>query len=117
MLVYGILNQAGFTIISGEIGGGKTTLLRQLLHSIDGQITVGLISNTVMGQGTLLEWILLSLNQPFDHIKYVGLLHSKKITVHIVEEVLGDGDKFGLVPHYPLGPPRLVKQHHPASKK
>jgi type II secretory pathway predicted ATPase ExeA len=74
MLEYGILNQAGFTVITGEIGCGKTTLLRQLLHSIDGEITVGLISNTMMGQGTLLEWILLSLNQPFDQTKYVGLL-------------------------------------------
>lgn len=74
MLEYSILNEAGFTVITGEIGSGKTTLLRQLLHSIDERITVGLISNTMMGQGTLLEWILLSLNQPFDHAKYVGLL-------------------------------------------
>ena len=35
MLEYGILNEAGFTVITGEIGSGKTTLLRQLLHSID----------------------------------------------------------------------------------
>ena len=74
MLEYGILNQAGFTVITGEIGSGKTTLLRQLLHSMDDRITVGLISNTMMGQGNLLEWILLSLNQPFDHAKYVALL-------------------------------------------
>ena len=73
MLEYGILNQAGFTVITGEIGSGKTTLLRQLLHSIDNRITVGLISNTMMGQGNLLEWILLSLNQPFEQTKYVGL--------------------------------------------
>jgi general secretion pathway protein A len=32
MLEYGILNQAGLTAITGEIGCGKTTLL---LHSID----------------------------------------------------------------------------------
>lgn len=74
MLEYGILNQAGFTVITGDIGSGKTTLLRQLLHSVvDSQITVGLISNTLMAQGTLLEWILLSLNQPFNHEKYVAL--------------------------------------------
>jgi general secretion pathway protein A len=73
MLEYGILNQAGFTVVTGEIGCGKTTLLRQLLFHIDDRITVGLISNTMMGQGTLLEWVLLSLNQPFDHVKYVAL--------------------------------------------
>ena len=257
MLEYSILNEAGFTVITGEIGSGKTTLLRQLLHSIDERITVGLISNTMMGQGSLLEWILLSLNQPFDHLKYVGLLrqfqefliseyeqgrhtvlmideaqnldlaaleelrmlsninadgaqllqiilvgqpqlrvmlqrpelvqfaqritsdfhlgpltvdeamqyihhrvslsgakehlfskeaahmiadassgipriinavcdaalvygyalHAKKITVNIVQEVLGDRNKFGLVPLRPAGPPRLVKQPNPGSKK
>ncbi len=74
MLEYGILHEAGFTVITGEIGSGKTTLLRQLLHSLDDRVTVGLISNTMMGQGNLLEWILLALNQPFDHVKYVALL-------------------------------------------
>jgi len=34
-LAYGILNQAGFTVVTGEIGCGKTALLHQLLHSID----------------------------------------------------------------------------------
>ena len=30
MLEYGMMNQAGFTVISGEIGSGKTTLLKML---------------------------------------------------------------------------------------
>jgi type II secretory pathway predicted ATPase ExeA len=76
MLEYGILNQAGFTVITGDVGSGKTTLLRQLLHNIsDGRITVGLIANTLMAQGSLLEWIMLSLNQPFHQEKYVALFH------------------------------------------
>jgi general secretion pathway protein A len=73
MLEYGILNQAGFTVITGEIGCGKTTLLRQLLHNFDESVTVGLISNAMMGQGTLLEWIHLSLNLPFDNTNHVAL--------------------------------------------
>ena len=73
MLEFGILSQAGFTVITGEIGCGKTTLLRQLLQNLDGQITVGLVSNTLIAQGTLLEWVLLSLNQPFESNKYVAL--------------------------------------------
>ncbi len=73
MLEFGILSQAGFTVITGEIGCGKTTLLRQLLQNMDGQVTVGLVSNTLIAQGTLLEWVLLSLNQPFDSVKYVAL--------------------------------------------
>ncbi len=73
MLEYGILNQAGFTVVTGEIGSGKTTLLRQLLGGLDRRITVGLVTNVMPGAGRLLEWILLALNQPFENASYVGL--------------------------------------------
>jgi type II secretory pathway predicted ATPase ExeA len=48
---------------------------------------------------------------------YGFALHSKKITIHIVQEVLGDRDKFGLVPLHPSGPPRLVNRQHLPPKK
>jgi hypothetical protein len=48
---------------------------------------------------------------------YGYALHAKKITVNIVNEVLGDRNKHGLVPLRPAGPPRLVKQPHSGSKK
>ena len=38
LLEYGIMNQAGFTVISGDIGTGKTTLIRQLLNNIDPKV-------------------------------------------------------------------------------
>jgi general secretion pathway protein A len=66
MLEYGILNNAGFTVITGEIGCGKTTLLRYLLRNLDGQMTVGLITTTPRGKAELLQWVMMSLNQPFE---------------------------------------------------
>ena len=33
MLEFGIMNSAGFTVITGEIGSGKTTLVRYLLRN------------------------------------------------------------------------------------
>ena len=66
MLEYGILNQAGFTVITGDIGCGKTTLVRELLRHIDERVTVGLVSNIMPGSGKLLEWVMMSLNQPFE---------------------------------------------------
>src|SRR5262245_52140175 len=66
MLEFGVLNNAGFVVITGEIGSGKTTLLRHLLRKLSPDINIGLISNTPQGREELLQWILMSLNQPFE---------------------------------------------------
>src|SRR5712692_2227263 len=66
MLEFGVMNNAGFTVITGEIGSGKTTLLRFLLRRLDPQVSVGLISNTPRGKDGLLGWVMMSLNQPFE---------------------------------------------------
>ena len=66
MLEFGVMNNAGFTVITGDIGCGKTTLLRYLLRNLDSHITVGLISNTPRAKAELLQWVMMSLNQPFE---------------------------------------------------
>jgi type II secretory pathway predicted ATPase ExeA len=62
MLEYGFLNEAGFTVITGEIGSGKTTLVRQLLSQIraNENLRIGLVSNTHRSFGELLQWVLLA---------------------------------------------------------
>jgi type II secretory pathway predicted ATPase ExeA len=67
------MNSAGFTVITGEIGSGKTTLIRRLLRKLDPRLTVGLISNTQPGSKDLLSWILMALNQSFENASYVAL--------------------------------------------
>jgi len=64
LLEYGLMNQAGFTVISGDIGTGKTTLIRQLLNQIDDTLRVGLISNTHQTFGDLMQWIALAYDLP-----------------------------------------------------
>jgi type II secretory pathway predicted ATPase ExeA len=73
MLEFGVMNSAGFTVITGEIGSGKTTLVRRLLRKLDQSVNVALISNTPHGRKELLQWVMMSLNQPFDE-KYSELL-------------------------------------------
>jgi len=73
MLEYGVMNSAGFTVITGEIGAGKTTLIRRLLQRLDSSINVGLITTTPRGRKELLQWIMMSLDIPFDE-KYAKLL-------------------------------------------
>lgn len=60
LLEYGMMNQAGFNVITGEIGTGKTTLIRHLLGQMDRNVTVGLISNTHRSFGELMQWILFA---------------------------------------------------------
>jgi general secretion pathway protein A len=75
MLRYGLMNQAGFTVITGEIGSGKTTLIRQLLNEIeiDQSTTVGIVSNTHRTFGELLEWVLLAFKLEYRGKKKVEL--------------------------------------------
>jgi general secretion pathway protein A len=73
MLEYGIANHAGFTVVTGEIGAGKTTLIKHLLKKLPGNITVGLVSNIVGDRGDLLSWLLMAFRQDFEGQSYVGL--------------------------------------------
>lgn len=60
MLQYSLTMQNGFTVLSGEIGSGKTTLIRHLLDKVGTNLTVGLISNTHESFGELLQWVLMA---------------------------------------------------------
>lgn len=74
MLEFGIRNSAGFTVITGEIGSGKTTLVRHLLRKLDPKFAVGLISNTPQGTDGLLRWVMMSLDQSYEG-SYPELFH------------------------------------------
>lgn len=65
MLEYGVLNHAGFTVITGEIGCGKTTLIRHLLGQLGAEFRVGLISNAQQDFGELLQWVLMAFDLDF----------------------------------------------------
>lgn len=73
MLEYGIQNRAGFSVITGEVGCGKTSLIRHLLNNLDLNHTVGLVSNTHEDIADLLEWIMLAFGEPFDGLSQVAL--------------------------------------------
>lgn len=62
LLEYGLMNQASFSVITGDIGTGKTTLIRQLLNQMERDTVVGLITNTHSSFGELLQWILMAFN-------------------------------------------------------
>ena len=61
-LQYGLMSHAGITVVTGEIGSGKTTLIRSILNKIKEQCTVGVITNTHSAFGDLLTWVLAAFN-------------------------------------------------------
>lgn len=74
MLEYGILTCAPITLITGEVGAGKTTLVQHLLKNMDERAKIGLISNAHGSRGELLRWVLMALGQPADpQATYVDL--------------------------------------------
>lgn len=73
MLEYGITNRAAFAVICGDIGCGKTTLIRHLLNNLGPDITVGVLSSTHQDVRDLLNWIMLAFRQPYDGLSAVAL--------------------------------------------
>lgn len=73
MLEYGVQNRAGFSVICGEIGCGKTTLVRHLLNNLGDELTVGIVYNTHEKIDDLLGWIMLSFSQPYEGMSSIAL--------------------------------------------
>ena len=66
VLEYGVITRSPITVVTGEVGVGKTTLIQKLLQTLDDDITLGLISNAQGGRGELLQWALNSLGVETD---------------------------------------------------
>jgi len=64
MLEYGVMSHAGFTVITGPIGAGKTTLIRNLLSEMGDDVVTGHINNTHQSFGNLMLWILDAFDVP-----------------------------------------------------
>ncbi|PHS69258.1 MAG: general secretion pathway protein [Methylophaga sp.] len=97
MLEYGLMSHAGFTVVTGEIGSGKTTLIRTLLSKMGDDCVIGLINNTHESFGELMVWVLDALDiesdatdnagRYRDYIDYVIEQHAQgKRVVMIVDE-------------------------------
>jgi general secretion pathway protein A len=58
-LRYGIESHAGFVVITGEIGCGKTTLLQTVIRGLDQQSAVSRLVNTRLDARELIEAVML----------------------------------------------------------
>jgi type II secretory pathway predicted ATPase ExeA len=61
MLEYAMESQASFCVLTGEIGSGKTTLIRAFMRMLGENFTVGLVSNTQARFRSIYPWALSAL--------------------------------------------------------
>ncbi len=60
-LVYGVQERKGFILLTGEVGTGKTTLLRTLLTRLDAKTDVAYVINSGLPFDDILEYVLADL--------------------------------------------------------
>ena len=86
-LMYGF-EHGGFVLITGEVGTGKTTLLRNLIKQTPPDLDVAFILNPRLTVGELLETICEELGIPFDKNdlksvkQYIDVLNRHLLRTH-----------------------------------
>jgi general secretion pathway protein A len=75
-LVYGVKQRRGFICLVGEIGTGKTTLLRALLEDLDVSVRTLLITHTTIGCDDLHRMILHELSIPHGGLTRAEMVHA-----------------------------------------
>ncbi len=102
LLEYGLMYRAGIILITGQIGCGKTTLIRHLIQNQDADMVVGNITNTHHSFGELLKWVMLAFDLEYkgkdrvelyhDLIEYLNKQHrAKKRVTLIIDEAQNMG--------------------------
>ena len=73
LLVYGLSNRALFCVVTGDIGTGKTTLLRYLLKRRGPQISVGMVTGMSGTFVELLQWTLFEFGLDHAGLDKIGM--------------------------------------------
>ena len=74
-LKFGVYQQEGFIVVTGEIGAGKTTLVRTLLEGLDPeQVVAAQVVNTQLNEGELLASICNAFGVPVQGTSKANLI-------------------------------------------
>jgi type II secretory pathway predicted ATPase ExeA len=81
LLQYGIASHAPFVVVTGEIGTGKTTLLRYLVGRIPTDMIVASVEHAYGDYGELLPWIAGAFGLPASSTEVFAL--EKSVLEHV----------------------------------
>jgi type II secretory pathway predicted ATPase ExeA len=73
LLVYGLRNQAMFCVVTGDIGTGKTTLMRHVFNARGSGNAVAMITGTLGTYTELLQWILSEFGVEYQGLDKIAL--------------------------------------------
>jgi type II secretory pathway predicted ATPase ExeA len=73
LLTYGLSNRALFCVVTGDIGTGKTTLLRYLLKRRGPHVSVGMVTGMNGTFLELLQWTLTAFGLEYRGLDKIGL--------------------------------------------
>jgi type II secretory pathway predicted ATPase ExeA len=82
-LLYGIRERRGFIVLTGEVGTGKTTLLRRLMEHMESNVRFVFFYNTTLSFEELLDFMCEELGLP---VKEAGRHHK----IHALNQLLMD---------------------------
>jgi general secretion pathway protein A len=88
-LQYGLSQAEGFIVITGEVGAGKTTLVRNMFRGLDSsKIVAAQIVNTHLNSEDALKMVAASFGLPLDSV-------SKAVLLMRIEKFLQNCDQHG----------------------
>ena len=88
-LLYGVHERRGFIVLTGEIGTGKTTLLRRLMENMESNVRFVFFYNTTLTFEELLDFICDELGLP---IKEAGRLQKIQVlNQFLMEQLASEG--------------------------
>lgn len=85
-LEYGLMENVGFVVLTGEVGTGKTTLIRYMLGRMEKEILTAVVYNTNSSAREIVELTLQSFDLPSDGGKAKSLQTLHRFLIERITE-------------------------------
>jgi len=76
LLIYGLRNEAMFCVVCGDIGTGKTTLIRYLLSRHGPRVSVGMVTGMNGTFTERMQWTLSAFELEYRGLDKIGMQHA-----------------------------------------